>query len=139
MCLRLEIICRPSREEIIGVINEILEYTYEAGEKTNLPIRNDSQMYREAAAAPSNAWLNDNLWAGFVPRCGPVWTTLVGSPDQLAKAFLEYKTIGVSQFIISGWPETDEIDVFGKEVLPKVRALEAENSNDNEALFKLPD
>jgi alkanesulfonate monooxygenase len=50
--------------------------------------------------------------------------TLVGSPQELAEAFLEYKQIGVTQFIISGWPKLDEMMIFGREVLPLLRALE---------------
>ena len=38
--------------------------------------------------------------------------------------FLDYKRIGVSQFIISGWPKLDEMIIFGHEVLPLVRQAE---------------
>lgn len=48
----------------------------------------------------------------------------MGSPKELAEAFLAYKQIGVSEFIISGWPEVDEVDVFGQQVLPLVREAE---------------
>ena len=50
--------------------------------------------------------------------------TLLGSPQELAESFLEYKRIGVTQFIISGWPKLDEMEIFGREVLPLVRDLE---------------
>jgi alkanesulfonate monooxygenase len=53
-----------------------------------------------------------------------VWTTLLGSPQELAEAFLAYKQIGVSEFIISGWPELDEVGIFGQKVLPLVREAE---------------
>jgi alkanesulfonate monooxygenase len=52
--------------------------------------------------------------------------TLVGSPRELADAFLEYKRIGVTQFIIAGWPKLDEMVIFGRQVLPLVRASEAQ-------------
>lgn len=69
-------------------------------------------------------WLNSSLWAGLVPHYGPVWTALLGTPQELADAFLKYKEIGVSEFILSGWPEIDELEIFGKEVLPLVRRAE---------------
>jgi alkanesulfonate monooxygenase len=80
-------------------------------------------MYREAASA-SSTWLNQNLWTGLVRHYGPVWTVLLGSPEEIAAAFLEYKQIGVTDFIISGWPEIDEVDRFGTKVLPLVRDKE---------------
>jgi alkanesulfonate monooxygenase len=48
----------------------------------------------------------------------------VGSPVDLATALLEYNRIGISQFLFSGWPDAEEVDRFGKDVLPLVRALE---------------
>jgi alkanesulfonate monooxygenase len=85
-------------------------------------LKDDSQMYREGAAVANDAhWLNRSLFAGLAPHYGPVWTTLLGTPKELAEAFLAYKRIGVSEFIISGWPEVDEVDMFGQEVLPLVR------------------
>jgi alkanesulfonate monooxygenase len=49
----------------------------------------------------------------------------LGSPQEIADAFLAYKQIGVGEFIISGWPEVDEVDIFGREVLPLIRRAEA--------------
>jgi hypothetical protein len=37
---------------------------------------------------------------------------------------MEYKEIGVTQFIIAGWPKLDEMVIFGREVMPLVRELE---------------
>jgi len=79
-------------------------------------------MYAESGAA--GEWLTRTLWGGLVPHYGPVWTTLVGTPDELADAFLAYKEIGVDQFILSGWPEVDEVAIFGREVIPRVRDAE---------------
>jgi alkanesulfonate monooxygenase len=39
----------------------------------------------------------------------------------LCEAFLEYKRIGVTQFIISGWPKLEEMLIFGREILPLIR------------------
>ena len=50
-----------------------------------------------------------------------MWTTLLGSPREIADLLLEYKRVGISQFIMSGWPEMDEVARFGREVLPLVR------------------
>ena len=81
--------------------------------------RSDSQTLKQAlAAADDVGWMNRNLWAGLVPYYGSSAMTLLGSPEELAEIFLEYKRIGVTQFIISGWPKLDEMLIFGREVLP---------------------
>jgi len=68
------------------------------------------------------------LWAGLVPYYGSSAMTLLGSPAELAEIFLEYKRIGVTQFIISGWPKLDEMLIFGHQVLPLVRELESQSA-----------
>ena len=125
VCLRLGLICRPTRDEAIGVIEDLMEEEHIAATVPKVLVRDDSQMYREAATASKDTgWLSPTIWAGFVPYYGPVWTTLVGTPEEIARSFIEYKRIGVSQFIISGWPEIDEVDILGREVLPLVREAE---------------
>ncbi|HEX6623086.1 MAG TPA: LLM class flavin-dependent oxidoreductase [Pyrinomonadaceae bacterium] len=119
VCLRLALLCKPTRDEAIAAAMSLLPE--DEGESTTT-LKDDSQMYREGAAVgPGAHWLSPNLWAGLVPHYGPVWTTLLGTPRELADAFLAYKRIGVTEFIISGWPETDEAVLFGKEILPLVR------------------
>ena len=90
-------------------------------------VKDDSQMYREASAVEDrgNNWLTRSLWTGLVPYYGPVWTALVGTPEEIAAALLDYKRIGVTQFIMSGWPELDTVVTFGRDVLPLVREAEA--------------
>ena len=87
----------------------------------------DSQTLKQAlAVADEVGWMNRNLWAGLVPFYGSSSITLVGSPAELAEAFLAYKAIGVTQFIISGWPKLEEMMIFGREVMPLVRSRESE-------------
>jgi alkanesulfonate monooxygenase len=123
ICLRLGLICRPTRDEAVSAAEALLP---EDKQETTTSLKDDSQMYKEGAAVQSNGyWLNRSLWAGLVPHYGPVWTTLLGSPQEVAEAFLAYKQIGVGEFIISGWPEVDEVEIFGREVLPLIRQAEA--------------
>ena len=85
----------------------------------------DSQTLQGAlATADTVGWMNRHLWAGLVPYYGSSAITLLGSPRELSEAFLEYKRIGVTQFIISGWPKMEEMFIFGREVLPLVRDAE---------------
>jgi len=126
VCLRLCLLCRPTREEAIEVAESLLPADRH---ESTTRLKDDSQMYREGSNVKSDAyWLNRSLWTGLVPHYGPVWTTLLGSPREIAEALVEYGRIGVTEFIISGWPEVDTVDVFGREVLPLVRAADAKGS-----------
>ena len=118
VCLRLCLVCRPTRDEAISVAESLLPVDREESTTT---LKDDSQMYREGKSVKSDThWLSDSLWTGLVPHYGPVWTTLLGTPREIADALLEYERIGVREFIISGWPELDTVDTFGREILPLI-------------------
>jgi alkanesulfonate monooxygenase len=119
VCLRLCLLCRPTREEAIEVARSLLP---EDRKESTTTLKDDSQMYQEGGRIGEGShWLNRSLWTGLVPHYGPVWTTLLGSPQEIAEALFEYERIGVTEFIISGWPEVDTVNVFGREVLPLIR------------------
>jgi alkanesulfonate monooxygenase len=119
VCLRLCLLCRPTREEAIAVAQSLLPS--DRSESTTT-LKDDSQMYREGKGIRNDGyWLSDCLWTGLVPHYGPVWTTLLGTPREIADALLEYERIGVTEFIMSGWPEVDTVDRFGHEIRPLLR------------------
>ena len=82
-------------------------------------------MYR---AAEAGEWVTPTLWTGLVRTHGSAAVALVGSADEIAAAIIEYSRAGVSQFILSGWPKWEAVQFFGREVLPRVRALESQDS-----------
>jgi alkanesulfonate monooxygenase len=125
VCLRLCVICRNTRQEAIEAAKALLPGEDIERQERSILARSDSQTLKQAlAAADDVGWMNDNLWAGLVPYYGSSAITLLGSPAELAEIFLEYKRIGVTQFIISGWPKLEEMVIFGREVLPLVRNAE---------------
>jgi len=126
VCLRLCVICRPTMEEALAAAQALLPPEEIEKQERRILSSSDSQTLKDALSAADNVgWMNRNLYAGLVPHYGSSAITLVGTPADLAEAFMEYKEIGVSQFIIAGWPKLDEMMIFGREVLPLVR--EAEN------------
>jgi len=130
--LRLCVICRPTRAEAIAAANAMLPDEDTARQERGILSGSDSQTLKHALAVADNVgWLNQNLWAGLVPYYGSSAITLLGSPQELAESFLEYKRIGVTQFIISGWPKLEEMIIFGREVLPLVRDLEARSTTND--------
>lgn len=125
VCLRLALICRPTHEEAVKAGQAMLPDEEIRKQERTILTRSDSQTLHQAlAVADEVGWLSPNLWAGTVPYYGSSAITLLGSPQELANCFLEYKRIGVTQFIISGWPKLDEMKIFGREVLPLVRHAE---------------
>lgn len=125
VCLRLCVICRPTREEALRAAQALLPDEDIGRQERGILTSSDSQTLKHALAmADDVGWLNRYLWAGLVPYYGSSSITLVGTPDELVENFLEYKRVGVTQFIIAGWPKLDEMVIFGREVLPLIRDAE---------------
>jgi len=121
VCLRCCLLCRPTREEALKVAESLLPKDTRESTTT---LKDDSQMYREGNELKNDYhWPRPWLWTGLVPHYGPVWTTLIGTPQDLAAAFLEYERIGVTEFILSGWPEVETVDLFGREILPLINRV----------------
>ena len=130
VCLRLGLICRPTREEAIRAAVAMIPGEEIGRQERGILASSDSKTLQGAlATADTVGWLNRHLWAGLVPYYGSSAITLLGSPRELSEAFLEYKRIGVTQFIISGWPKLDEMVIFGREVLPLVRDAERQSES----------
>lgn len=75
------------------------------------------------------------LWTGVAALTGAQGnsTGLVGTPEQVADALLEYYDIGIDHFLIRGFePLADAID-YGRELIPLVRAKVAERDAGKEA------
>ena len=67
---------------------------------------------------------DERLWMPIAEATGAVGNTscLVGTPEQVAAAMLEYYKLGIHSFLIRGFdPFEDTID-FGRELIPRLRA-----------------
>ena len=84
--------------------------------------RSDSQSIREVFALGSREWLSPALWTGAVRRYGAPSVVLLGSYDEVADQIRELGELGISRYILHGWPKWDEMRRFGTEVLPRVRS-----------------
>ena len=125
--LRVAMLGRPTREEALQATRELTEVAREKAQTNRREFvgRTDSVAFRSTLdLADRSEWATPFLWTGMVPFLGEA--CLVGSADDIAAALLEYRDAGVTQFLLSGWPDPEEIEFFGREVLPRVRALEQE-------------
>jgi alkanesulfonate monooxygenase len=61
-----------------------------------------------------------NLWAGVGLLRGGAGTALVGSFTQIADRIEEYASLGLCEFVLSGYPHLEEAYWFGEGVLPEL-------------------
>jgi alkanesulfonate monooxygenase len=61
-----------------------------------------------------------NLWAGVGLVRGGAGTALVGSYAQIADLIEEYAAVGITEFVLSGYPHLEEAYWFGEGVLPEL-------------------
>lgn len=132
--LRIHIISRDSEEEAWLEADRILaaidpEQVAAAREKfsrmestaqarmTDLSHANgDGKLDREALE------IAPNLWAGVGLVREGAGTAIVGSHEQVAERLLEYRDIGIDEFILSGYPHLEEALNFGENVRPLLDA-----------------
>ncbi|MFF1614839.1 LLM class flavin-dependent oxidoreductase [Amycolatopsis sp. NPDC058278] len=64
--------------------------------------------------------IHPNLWAGVGLVRGGAGTALVGSHEEVADLIEEYHSIGVTEFVLSGYPHLEEAYWFGDGVRPEL-------------------
>jgi alkanesulfonate monooxygenase len=82
---------------------------------------------RLLAAAAQGSRLDKRLWTGIAALTGAQGnsTGLVGTPDQVAEAMLDYYDLGITTFLVRGFDPLVDAIQYGRELLPRVRALVA--------------
>lgn len=83
---------------------------------------------RLLAAAAQGPRLDKRLWTALSQFTGAKGnsTSLVGTPDQVAEAMLDYYDLGVDIFLIRGFDPLADAVAYGRDLLPRVHALVAE-------------
>jgi len=128
--LLVSVIARPTREEAVEAGYRMIEGL---GAKPRLThsefaTRSDSVAFTSTyklADETTSGWLTSYLWSGAVPYLGAPAIALVGSAEDVANAIIEYKDVGITQFLFMGWPDIEEMTFFSQAVAPLVRAKEA--------------
>jgi alkanesulfonate monooxygenase len=110
-----------------AILEETRRLRVEAGYSRGGPQQSEGAR-RLLAAAEAGTRLDKRLWTAIAQETGgrSNSTALVGTPEQVADALLDYYDLGVTTFLIRGFdPLEDAID-YGRELIPRTRALVAE-------------
>ncbi|MDB6048381.1 MAG: alkanesulfonate monooxygenase [Pseudomonas sp.] len=83
---------------------------------------------RLLAAAAQGTRLDKRLWTGIAGLLGAQGnsTSLVGTPEQVAEALLDYYDLGITTFLIRGFDPLDDAIDYGKKLIPLTRELVAQ-------------
>jgi alkanesulfonate monooxygenase len=83
---------------------------------------------RLLAAAAQGSRLDKRLWTAVAEATGARGNTtaLVGTPEQVADALLDYYDLGITTFLIRGFDPLDDAIEYGRSLLPATRHLVAE-------------
>jgi alkanesulfonate monooxygenase len=123
--LRFSVICRPTNEEAVSAANQLIANTTQEGAQLHQFVaKSDSQSIKSNHALAEEEWPSPNVWTGAVKAIGPTGIAIVGSYEEVASKFMEYKQAGVTHFILSGWSKLEEMKRFGTHVIPMIRELE---------------
>jgi alkanesulfonate monooxygenase len=110
-------------DDILARAKALLEKT---GVKRNAPANSGSLRLLEAAA--QGARLDKRLWTAVAALTGAKGnsTALVGTPEQVADALLDYHELGITTFLIRGFDPLDDAIDYGRKLIPLTRELIAE-------------
>lgn len=123
--LRAQVLVRDTEEEawaaawdtISKVSPEAIAKAQEAFAKTDATNQRRQNELRELSKNEQFV-VGPNLWTGLsIVRSGGA-ILIVGTAEQVADRLIEYAELGISTFILSGYPHLEEAEIFGREALP---------------------
>ncbi|MCO5397907.1 LLM class flavin-dependent oxidoreductase [Ralstonia soli] len=90
---------------------------------------------RLLAAADQGERVDKRLWTAIAKETGgrSNSTALVGTPDQVADALLDYYDLGVTTFLIRGFDPLEDVVDYGRTLIPRVRELVAQREAQRKA------
>jgi alkanesulfonate monooxygenase len=126
--IRLHVITRDTGDEAWRVASRLIERVDDATIRAAQEglARSESEGQRRMRALHHDGDRRDltvapNLWAGIGLVRGGAGTALVGSHAEVADRIEEFAGLGISEFILSGYPHLEEAYWFGEGVLPELQ------------------
>jgi alkanesulfonate monooxygenase len=114
--------------------DEIVEQARDLRQKAGLQVSGhkpaNAGSQRLLDAARQGQRLDKRLWTGVAAVTGAQGnsTGLVGTPEQVAEALLDYYDLGVSTFLIRGFDPLEDAIAYGRDLIPATRRLVAERA-----------
>ncbi|MEH2364787.1 FMNH2-dependent alkanesulfonate monooxygenase [Nostoc sp.] len=112
--IRLHVIVRETESQAWDAANDLIRYVDEEAiaKAQKAYARMDSEGQRRMTQLHHGnreaLEISPNLWAGVGLVRGGAGTALVGDPQTVAARMLEYASLGVESFILSGYPHLEE-------------------------------
>ncbi|MEH2324742.1 MAG: FMNH2-dependent alkanesulfonate monooxygenase [Nostoc sp.] len=112
--IRLHVIVRETESEAWDAANQLIKYVDEEAiayaqkayaRMDSVGQRRMTQLHHGNREALE---ISPNLWAGVGLVRGGAGTALVGDPQTVAARMLEYASLGIESFILSGYPHLEE-------------------------------
>ncbi len=121
--MRIHVVVRETEDEAWAAAEALVAHIPEnfQGMMDRIMAKSDSEGERrqqEMAKEREELVLGPNLWSGIGKARIGVGTALVGSGENVAARMKEYVAEGIDTFILSGYPQLEEAQRFGKYVMP---------------------
>ncbi|MEV6162031.1 LLM class flavin-dependent oxidoreductase [Streptomyces sp. NPDC052052] len=131
--LRLHIISRDTADEawreadriLSGLDPEAVRATQDRFARMDSTGQARMAALHAGSADADRLTVSPNLWAGIGLVREGAGTALVGSHDEVAARLDEYRSLGIDEFVLSGYPHLEEAFRVGEEVAPRLQALSA--------------
>lgn len=134
--IRLHVIVRETEEEAKAAADKLIGHLDEEtiAQAQKIFARMDSAGQARMSAlhngSRDNLYISPNLWAGVGLVRGGAGTALVGSPEQVAERIREYQALGVTNFILSGYPHLEEAHRVAELLLPLLPLANAQQQRE---------
>jgi alkanesulfonate monooxygenase len=89
--------------------------------ETTASVDSEGQKRQLELAASASLVVEPHLWSGVGLARSGVGVAIVGDPSQVAAKLRAYQELGISTFILSGYPHLEECRRFGELVMPILR------------------
>lgn len=126
--LRCHVLVRETEEEAWKAADRLISRIDPAVRKkfmeTTASVDSEGQKRQLELAASSSLIVEPHLWAGVGLARSGVGVAIVGDPEQVAAKLRAYQALGISTFILSGYPHLEECRRFGEMVMPLMRKRE---------------